>query len=213
MLEQLRVALVGTAELPTAEVVAPGKIEENPNRVSHVVLPVSGRITNVMVKLGDAVTEGQPLLTVRSPDADAAMSNYLQAQASVTQAQAGLRKAQADFDRLSDLYVHNAVAKKEVLDAQNSVTQVKAALEQVVVAHAQAAQRLTLLRLKPGDFSQEVIVRAPLAGKVLELSVVPGEYRNDTTASVITVADLSTVWVPLPTSRKVTSVSSKSMSQ
>jgi cobalt-zinc-cadmium efflux system membrane fusion protein len=195
MLEQLRVAPVGTAELPTEEIVAPGKIEENPNRVSHVVLPVPGRITKVMVKLGDAVSEEQPLLMVQSPDADAAMSGYLQAQASVTQAQAALGKARADFDRLSDLYAHGAVAKKEVLDAQNSVTQAKATLEQAVAAHAQAAQRLSLLGLKPGDFRQQVVVRAPLAGKVLELSVVPGEYRNDTTASVITIADLSAVWV------------------
>lgn len=38
-------------------------------------------------------------------------------------------------------------------------------------------------------------MRSPLAGKVLDLSVVPGEYRNDTNAPLMTVADLSTVWV------------------
>ena len=30
---------------------------------------------------------------------------------------------------------------------------------------------------------------------MLELSVVPGEYRNDTNAPLMTIADLSTVWV------------------
>ena len=30
---------------------------------------------------------------------------------------------------------------------------------------------------------------------MLELSVVPGEFRNDTSASLMTIADLSTVWV------------------
>jgi len=30
---------------------------------------------------------------------------------------------------------------------------------------------------------------------VLEMSVAPGEYRNDTNAAVMTIADLSTVWV------------------
>jgi cobalt-zinc-cadmium efflux system membrane fusion protein len=38
-------------------------------------------------------------------------------------------------------------------------------------------------------------VNAPISGKVLEMTVVPGEYRNDTNASLITIADLSTVWV------------------
>jgi len=195
MLAQLRVAPVETAELPTAEVVAPGKIEVNPNRVAHILLPVAGRVTSVMVKLGDAVREGQPLLAVQSTDADAAMSTYLQAQASVTQAKAAVGKAQADLDRLRDLFAHNAVAKKEVLDAENALTQARAALAQTVAAHEQAVQRLALLGLKPGDFKQQVIVRAPLAGKVLDLSVVPGEFRNDTSASLMTIADLSTVWV------------------
>jgi cobalt-zinc-cadmium efflux system membrane fusion protein len=40
-----------------------------------------------------------------------------------------------------------------------------------------------------------VIVHAPIAGKVLEIAVAPGEYRNDTSTSLMTIADLSTVWI------------------
>ncbi len=39
------------------------------------------------------------------------------------------------------------------------------------------------------------IVTAPVSGKVLEIGVTPGEYRNDLNAPVMTIADLSTVWV------------------
>jgi membrane fusion protein, heavy metal efflux system len=195
MLRQIRVEPVQTAALPTEEVIVPGKIEVNPNRVSHVVMPVAGRVASVLVKLGDAVTESQPLLAIQSPDADTAMASYLQAEASVTQAKAALAKARADFDRLDDLYAHKAVAKKDVLDANNGLTQTKAALEQAQAAREQMVRRLELLGLKPGGFQQQVIVRAPLAGKVLEINVAPGEYRNDISASLMTVADLSTVWV------------------
>lgn len=195
MLEQIHVETVQLANVPTAEVDAPGKIEANPNRVSHVVLPVAGRVTSVLVKLGDAVVEGQSLLTVQSPDADAAQSAALQAQASVTQTKAALSKAQADYERTKDLYEHNAVAKKEVLDAQNNLAQATAAVTQAKAMHEQAVRRLTLLGLKPGDFQQQVIVHAPIAGKVLDLSVVPGEFRNDTSVSLMIIADLSTVWV------------------
>jgi len=52
-----------------------------------------------------------------------------------------------------------------------------------------------VLGLSPRDFKQQVTVRSPLSGKVLDLSVVTGEYRNDTSAPVMTIADLSTVWV------------------
>jgi cobalt-zinc-cadmium efflux system membrane fusion protein len=195
MLQQITQQTVGVAELPTDEVVAPGKIEANPNRVSRVVLPVSGRISRVLVKAGDAVKQNQALLTIVSPDADAAMSTFLSADAAVTQAQAALAKAQSDFDRASDLFEHNAVAKKDTLAAESALAQANGSLQQARAGREQAARRLSVLGLTPGDVTQEVVLRSPLAGKVLELSVVQGEFRNDTSASVMTIADLSTVWV------------------
>ena len=195
MLAQIRRERARLVALPTDEIVAPGKIDANPNHVSKVVLPVTGRIATVLVKIGDAVRKDQPLLTIDSPDADSAMSGYLSSQASTTQAQAGLVKAQADFDRASDLFEHNAIAKKEVLAADSALAQARAALDQAHASREQALRRLGVLGLAPGDFQQRVVVRSPLAGKVLELSVVPGEYRNDTTVSVMTIADLGTVWV------------------
>jgi cobalt-zinc-cadmium efflux system membrane fusion protein len=195
MLQQLRRASVEVADLPTDEVVAPGKIEANPNRVSKVVLPVTGRITSVFVRVGDAVRQDQPLLAIQSPDADAAMSAYLSAQASLAQSQAALTKAQADDDRATDLFEHNAIAKKEVLVAESALAQAKAVLEQARASREQALRRLAVLDLEPGDFRQPVVLKSPLGGKVLDLSVVPGEFRNDANATLMTIADLSTVWV------------------
>jgi len=195
MLKQLRRQHVELRDLPTDEIVTPGKLEANPNRVSKVVLPVTGRVTAVLVKTGDAVAKDQPLLTIQSPEADTAMSAYLSARAGEAQAEAALGKAQADADRASDLFDHNAVAKKDVQAAENALAQAKAALEQARATREQSMRRLTVLGLSPKGFDQQVVVRAPLAGKVLELSVVPGEFRNDTTAPLMTIADLSTVWV------------------
>lgn len=195
MLRQIARQAVLTADLPTDEVVAPGRIEANPNRVSKVVLPVAGRVSSVLVKVGDAVTRDQPLLTLVSPDADAATSALISADASLAQAQAALGKAQADFDRASDLFEHNAVARKDAQAAESMRAQAEGAVKQARASREQAARRLALLGLKPGDFKQDVVLRAPLAGKVLDLTVVPGEFRNDTNACVMTIADLSTVWV------------------
>ncbi len=122
-------------------------------------------------------------------------SAYLQGQATITQAKANLNKAQADYDRSNDLFEHNAVAKKDVLTAENALAQAKSALDQAQTALEQADRKLRLLGLKPGTFGQKVTVTAPTSGKVLEMSVAAGEYRNDTNAPVMTIADLSTVWV------------------
>jgi cobalt-zinc-cadmium efflux system membrane fusion protein len=195
MLNQIRRQRVTLRDLPTDEVVAPGKIETNPNRVSKVVLPLAGRVTAVLVKTGDAVAKDQPLLRLQSPDADAAMSAYLSAAAAERQAEVALTKAQADFDRASDLFEHDAVAKKDVQSAESALAQAKASLEQARAAREQSRRRLMVLGLSENGFEQQVVVRAPLAGKVLDLSVVPGEFRNDTTAPLMTIADLGSVWV------------------
>jgi membrane fusion protein, heavy metal efflux system len=208
-LKEIHVGEVQTASVPFDEVVSPGKIETNPNLVSRVALPLAGRVSAVLVKLGDSVKRGDPLLTLESPDADATASACLQAQAAVTQARAALtqaqanqNKAQSDYDRASDLFQHNAVAQKDVLTAGNALAQAKAAVDQSTAALEQAQaglqqsdRKAQLLGLKPGTFGQKVTVSAPMSGKVLEMSVAAGEYRNDTNAPVMTIADLSTVWV------------------
>jgi cobalt-zinc-cadmium efflux system membrane fusion protein len=194
-LRQIRIAVAETAEVPVDEVVAPGKIDINPNRVSRVVLPVAGRISAVHVKLGDAVSQGQPLLTIESPEAEAANAACQQADAALTQTRAALLKAQADFDRVNDLYTHGAMAKKEVINTETALTQAKAALTEAEAGSQQARRRVSILGLVPCEPGQPVLVRAPVSGKVLDISVVPGEYRNDTSTPLMTIADLSTVWV------------------
>jgi cobalt-zinc-cadmium efflux system membrane fusion protein len=194
-LAQIKVEPVATADVPGNVVIAPGKIEVNPNRVSHVVLPVAGRVMDVLVKLGDAVKQGDPILRMESPDADAAVSAYLQAQAQVSQANSALIKASADLDRARDLFEHNAVARKEVLSDEAAVAQAKASLEQAQATVKQSLRRLEILGLKPDNFGQLLTVSAPISGKIMEVNVVPGEFRNDLSASLITIADLSSVWV------------------
>jgi cobalt-zinc-cadmium efflux system membrane fusion protein len=208
-LAQIRVEPIKLEAMPAGEVTAPGKVEVNLNRISRVPLPVAGRVTKVLVKLGDGVAAGQALLTLESPDANAATTTYRQSESAVTQANAmlsqanaALVKAQADYDRSSDLLEHGSIAKKEVINADSALKQSKAAVdlagagvEQAKAARAQALKTLELLGIKPGDAKPQVVVRSPLAGKVLDISIVAGEYRNDTTAPVLTIADLRALWM------------------
>ena len=212
--KQLRIAPVQLRDVVTDEVIAPGRVAVNPNRVSRVLPPVQGRVLEVMVRLGDFVERGQPLLTLDSPDADAAVSTYLQAEATERQAKFALTKAETDYLRTKDLHEHKAVSEKDVYGAENDMMQAKANVETSRAVSEQALRKLDLLGLKPNEFRQPTIVRAPISGRVLEVNVTPGEYRgavsshSDTTTSpLMTVADLSTVWmssdVPEPSIRLV----------
>ncbi|MBI2690306.1 MAG: efflux RND transporter periplasmic adaptor subunit [Acidobacteria bacterium] len=194
-LAQIRTESVKAVPVPVDTVSAPGKVEANPNRLSHVVLPLTGRVVAVSPKIGDYVQQGQPLITIESSDADAAVSGSQQAQSALTQTKSALAKAQMDLDRQKDLFEHGAVPQKEVLNGQAVVTQAQAAVEQAQATLEQSKRRLQILGIAPGNYGQRITVRAPISGKVLEMSVVNGEYRNDLSAPVMTIADLSAVWI------------------
>jgi cobalt-zinc-cadmium efflux system membrane fusion protein len=192
---QIRTAAVEAADVPLDEIVAPARVGIDPGRVSRALLPLAGRITEVTAKVGDRLERGQTVVTVESPDADAAVGAARQADAAERQAAAMLTKAQTDEARVIDLFEHGAAAQKDRLAASNDRVQAAAALETARAVREQAYRRLDLLGLQPSAFGQRVSVRAPIGGTVLELSVAPGEYRTDTSAPLMTIADLSHVWV------------------
>jgi cobalt-zinc-cadmium efflux system membrane fusion protein len=193
-LRQMTIEPVHSVTVPADEITAPAKIEVNPNRMGHAMLPAPGRIVRVMVKLGDSVGQGQPVVAIESSVVAEAESGHIQSDASVRQAELAVAKAEADLARETDLFEHQAIAQKEVLAAQTTAELAKASLEQARSAREQARRRLELLGLKVGQFQQQIVVTAPISGKVLEVSVVAGEYRNEINTPLVTIADLSRVW-------------------
>ncbi len=199
--KQLRVRPVELAELPTDEVVAPGRVAIDPNRIARVLPQVSGRVLKVLVKFGDHVEQGQPLLTIDSPDGDAAVSAHLQAESTERQTKAALSKAEVDLRRATDLYEHKAIAEKDLLQAQNDHAMAKSNYEIAQAVREQTGRKLQLLELRSDEFRQPILVRAPITGQILEMNVAPAEYRaaisfhTDTAAPLMSIADLSKVWV------------------
>ena len=194
-LSQIHSEEVRAAAVPANEVNSPGKIEANPNRLSHVIAPLAGRVVQVLVRIGDAVKQGDPVLVMECPDLDTAIANHAQAEASVTQAKIALAKAKSDYERTKALVDKGAVAEKELIAAQSVVAQSEPAVRQAEALTSQALRRLQILGVQPGAVGQKLTLRAPISGKVLELGVTASEFKNDTAASLLTIADLSTVWV------------------
>jgi membrane fusion protein, heavy metal efflux system len=194
-LKRLRIEEVQTEQVPFEEVVVPGKIEANPTRISRIALPVAGRVKQVMVTIGDAVSQGQPVIALDSPEIGTALSAYRQAQARVMQAKAAQAKAEADLNRIKDLFDNRAVAQKEVISAETTLAQAKSDVAQAEAVLEETQKRLQIFGLQSDQPVQDIKVRAPVSGKVLEISVAAGEYRNDTSAPVMTIADLSTVFM------------------
>ncbi len=194
-LKHMTIEAVRAVAVAVDEVTATARIQANPHNVGHAVVPVPGRIVSVMARLGDSVVRGQPLVAIESAAVAEAESAFVQAESSVRQAEIAVSKAEADLARLTDLFEHQAVAQKEVLAAQTTAALTKSSVEQARIGRDQARRRLELLGLKAGEFQQRVVVRAPISGKVMEVSVVEGEFRNEINTPLITITDLSRVWV------------------
>jgi len=161
----------------------PATIEPDPQRFARVYLPITGRVVRLHVQLGDPVAYGQVLATVHSPD-------FVQAQGDYLKARSTLEVAKRQWERQNDLQAHKVAAAREVEQAQSDF---EAAKNNV----ASAIARLRAYGLDPNTdaLGQPLRLCAPLAGRVVDMAAALGEFRNDNNASLMTIADLSHVWI------------------
>ena len=160
----------------------PAVVEADPARLVKLMPPMAGRIVRLNKQLGDQVKAGEVLLTMDSPDFAQAAADAAKARAALTLASHGLER-QRELDK-SDLAV-----RRDLEQAQSDFAQ--AASE---AARADARLRQTGARAA-ATADGKLAVRSPIAGRVVDLAAAEGAYWNDATASLMTVADLSRVFV------------------
>ncbi|TFW35769.1 efflux RND transporter periplasmic adaptor subunit [Massilia horti] len=161
----------------------PAVVEANPARLVKVLTPLVGRIVCLNKVLGDDVRPGDVLFTVDSSDLAQARSDAAKAQAALTLARENLERQQA-LDRSH-------------IAARHDLEQAQSDYEEAASEAARAQARLAQLgaHLVPGVIKGLLAVRAPIAGRVIDLAAAAGGYWNDASAPLMTVADLSRVFV------------------
>ncbi|HJS92071.1 MAG TPA: efflux RND transporter periplasmic adaptor subunit [Steroidobacteraceae bacterium] len=161
------------------------------DRSTPVLAPFSGPVTRVLVTLGDHVAAGQALAQVNSPDFTVAVGAYRKA---IITARAA--DAVASNDRF--LYAHQAISQRENADAQASAVSADAdrtaALQGLIALHVDPKTIAALGAGKPPALGQGII-RAPIAGTVVEKSIAPGQTLAAGTSPCFTIADTSKMWV------------------
>jgi cobalt-zinc-cadmium efflux system membrane fusion protein len=168
-----------------------GVVDFDNDQATSVLAPFSGPVSRLVVSLGDRVKQGAPLAIVDSPDFAAAIGAYRKG---IATAQTARRLA--DLDK--ELIEHNGVAKREAeqaeTDAVNAEADREAALQGLISLQVPAA---TIKEIQEGRAIARVdgVIRAPVAGTVVEKLITPGQLLQAGTTSCFTVADLSRVWV------------------
>jgi cobalt-zinc-cadmium efflux system membrane fusion protein len=179
---------VQTVRVPLA---LPASVEADPTRLMKITPPVAGRISGLAKGLGDEVRAGEPLFRIDAPDVAQAVSD-------ARKAHAALLLAGQTLARQRDLRADEIAARRDVEQAQNDVDQAssddaraQARLSQLSGLGARDAAAADASSIDP----RAVAVRSPIAGRVVDIAAANGAFWNDTTASLLTVADLSTVFV------------------
>jgi cobalt-zinc-cadmium efflux system membrane fusion protein len=163
--------------------VVPAAIESNPARTANVLPALGGRVLELKVALGDRVARGQALAVIDSPD---------------------LAQAYDDNDKAADAFklVEKSLRRQEEQSKIGTVSdqdldQAKSNYRQAEAEYLRTQAHLKTLGVSPDSKppSRLLTVTAPVSGGITTLAVTPGTMINDPTQSIMTIADLSTIWV------------------
>lgn len=162
----------------------PGRVRIDDRLASKIGTPLNGRVSAVMVDLGQKVEPGDPLFAIASPD--------------VAELRAQRKKALVDLDasrvvleRVKAMVEGRALPAKEELAAEQQLKQAEVGLEL-------AEAKLNALHIRQTDeaLEDEFLVVSPRAGVVVEKNLVASQEVNaESTPDLLVVADLSVVQV------------------
>jgi cobalt-zinc-cadmium efflux system membrane fusion protein len=156
-----------------------GKVGTNDDNVIPVYSLVSGNVSDVKALLGDYVTAGQPLATVRSSEMAQYSSDLLNARTNLTIAQKNLEKT-------TDMYKSGLASVPDTLAAAVQLQQASAELDRVN----------RVLKINGGGSNGEFVVRAPISGFIVQKGVTNNmTIRADNQTSLFTISDLKNVWI------------------
>ncbi len=166
-----------------------GRIEANERQVTRIGAAVTGRVTEVLVEVGDRVRAGQVLARVASPELTTAQLAYLRAHSAATLAERAVERAR-------QLIAADVIGSAELLRRESELAIARAEqraagdqLRLIGIPDSAIAQ----LRDK-GTLQSHAAVLSTGAGVVIERKVSAGQVAQPGDP-LFTVADLATVWV------------------
>jgi len=156
----------------------PGRVTFAPKAQSAVGSPVAGRVSAVLVRPGDRVKSGDPLLRVESADAAAA--------------RAALELANTRLAGAETVYQRNVTMLEKGVGLETEKQESEVRLKEARTEHRRAIQTAGLLGSGSGG---QVVVRAPSNGVVTQIKVAVGAVVAAGGEALVEVGDPSLLQV------------------
>jgi cobalt-zinc-cadmium efflux system membrane fusion protein len=164
-----------------------GNVTYNAFLTTPVITQVGGLVSRILVVPGERVRKGQPLLEIASPDYSQMRSAYLKAKDV-------FRVTDKNYARAQDLYAHNAIAERDLLQAESDRNLAQADLD----ATEQALRILGIQKpdeLEKAPSSPQIPLPAPIAGEVVERDVSLGQLLQPGATQAFVISDMTSVWI------------------
>ena len=159
-----------------------GVVSADVSRTIPVITLATGRVIEVLARLGDTVSKGQLLMKVQSADIAGAYSDYQQALADETLAHAQLDRSKLLFDK-------GAIAQKDLEVAQDTETKAQVTVKTTL-------DHLRVLGADPDHPSAIVEVHAPVSGVITDQQVTTAAgVQGLSSPNPFTISDLSHIWI------------------
>lgn len=185
--------------------VAPARVAFNADAMAHVGSAVTGRVSELKIKLGDTVSKGDVLLVVDSPELGEAQSDYLLKRTAAETARPAVQLAKDAFDRAKQLLEQSeGIALAEVQKREAEWRTAEGNLRAAEASATAAENKLHLYGMsqdavaaltKTGEIVPRYNVVAPIEGQIVEREVTLGELVQPDRDALLVIADLRTVWV------------------
>jgi len=179
-------SLMRTLELDTVKTIPlvnsitfTGMVDVNQDNQVNIYPLVSGNATDIKVQLGDYVTAGQALATIKSSEM-ATYSNNL------TVAETNLTAMQRQLTATKDQFATGLASEVDVTVAQTNYDQ--------AVAQLEMAKRI--LKINGDNKQGEWVARTPVSGFIVQKNITNAmAIRADNGNNIFTISDLKNVWV------------------
>jgi cobalt-zinc-cadmium efflux system membrane fusion protein len=187
-------------------ITAPGELTVNEDRTWRVGAVASGKVDELLARVGDSVREGQALARIHSHDVHEVRAAYEEASVELERARAAERYAKRLRDRASRLFELKAGSRQDLESAEAELRNAQAQIDKAQAEMDKEKVHLTEFLRVPlqegahqgqsehNHAEDDIPVFAPASGVVLE--------RKPTIGSVVTagdvlfsISDTSSLWM------------------
>jgi len=161
----------------------PARISADPSHVVRIFPPLSGRVVGLRVLPGQEIGKGAVVATLQSSDIAAARADFEKAKIEVLRSDRALTRGKL-------LLQHEVLSQADYYELE--------AVDQT--AHSEldrSRQRIHELGFSEDSNSDEVALRAPISGVVLDIGTAAGEMQRslDNATPIATIANIDSVWI------------------